>query len=164
MPNWCHNLMTVTGAADEIARFKQVCLVDNHFDFWTAYDPPPSQYFKRDETNCLELCFDTARSPPVPIWKKMGEMFPAIEFELEGCGPINSEAFRGTIRNGRLELHEEPLTWTTIDPKTDEIISGTQEEIDRMLGMYDRPAYVQSRIAAAEVKPADLEDEDDLPL
>ena len=141
MPNWVHNIMKVTGAADEIARFKQ-SLTDNHFDFWTAYDPASSQYFKRDEPDCLELCFDTAGSPPVTVWEKMGEMFPTLEFELEACEPINDEAYRGTIRRGHMELHYEPLIWETADPKTGETISGTREEIDRMLGLYDRPAPV----------------------
>src|SRR6516162_167969 len=27
MPNWCHNSMTITGSVDEIARFKQTCLL-----------------------------------------------------------------------------------------------------------------------------------------
>jgi hypothetical protein len=26
MPNWCHNYMKVTGAVEELARFKQACI------------------------------------------------------------------------------------------------------------------------------------------
>jgi hypothetical protein len=170
MPNWVHNRMKVTGAADEIARFKQLCIVDGELKFDAVISTMLQEvrddelkvsyaccsYFKQEEASCLECSFDTAWSPPVTVWKTMGEMFPTIEFELEACEPINDEAFRGTIRDGRLELHDEPLVWTTIDPKTGEEVSGTREEIDRVLG--------NSRGMVATSIKKDEEPSDDFPL
>jgi hypothetical protein len=47
--------------------------------------------------------FSTAWAAPEPIWKKIGEMFPALAFELEAISGENGDAFKGSIRNGRLE-------------------------------------------------------------
>ena len=33
MPKVVHNCMTITGAAEEIARFKQTCIIDGEMDF-----------------------------------------------------------------------------------------------------------------------------------
>lgn len=40
MPNWCQNSMKITGAAEEIARFKQTCIIDGELDF-NAVIPMP---------------------------------------------------------------------------------------------------------------------------
>lgn len=36
-----------------------------------------------EDTECLEYTFDTAWSPPIPLVKKMGEMFPKLKFTLK---------------------------------------------------------------------------------
>jgi hypothetical protein len=54
---------------------------------------------EKDEATCFECSFDTAWAPPVPVWKKMGEMFPTLDFELGGSEPINDTGFGGGIRS-----------------------------------------------------------------
>jgi Ferredoxin-like domain in Api92-like protein len=95
-----------------------------------------AQHFhaSRDEPGHYECRFDTAWSPPIPIWQKLGEMFPTLEFSLSGFEPLMDFAFRGTIRDGKLELLDVPVIWETVDPKTGKTVSGTREEIDAVLG------------------------------
>jgi len=54
------------------------------------------------ENGCVEYGFQTAWSPPIPLVKKMGEMFPELAFQLRywECGA----AFQGvlTIREGKV--------------------------------------------------------------
>ena len=38
MPNWCENNMKVTGAAEEIARFKQTCIRPDEDDDEPTFD------------------------------------------------------------------------------------------------------------------------------
>ena len=40
MPNWCVNHMKITGAAGEITRFKQTCIIDGKLDFNTIIPQP----------------------------------------------------------------------------------------------------------------------------
>jgi hypothetical protein len=190
MPNWCHNYMTIKGAAGEIARFKQTCIVNDEFDFNTVIQMPcrsilnadepmpddPNPAFVREwaardsqridrwkeaaafggdpndwaidhwgtkwnafrsyvteKSDCLECSFDTAWAPPVPIFEKLGEMFPTLDFELSGAEPMNDWGFKVSVTAGKLqELHKTPLVWKTVDPKTGETVSGTREEISRV--------------------------------
>jgi hypothetical protein len=172
MPNWCHNRMKITGAAEEIARFKQTCINGNQgVDFnavipmpaistlWNADPmpyPPTQEWIERevervarwaeatgykhpndwawdhwgtkwnardscvgkDEVNCVEYFFATAWGPPVPVWEKMGELFPTLEFELSGSEPLADFAFQGTIHAGRVELHDVPVVWKTVAEET----------------------------------------------
>jgi len=156
----------ITGAADEIIRFKQTCIINDCLDFNTIIPMPAAVQdskdavgetgrpvwdewscanwgtkwnahafcLGKDETNHLECSFETAWSPPVPIWEKMGEMFPTLVFDLSGCVAEDDLALRGTIRDGKLELHDEPLEWETVDPKTGKTVVGSREEIERVLG------------------------------
>ena len=57
-----------------------------------------------DAPGCYEFHFETAYSPPVPVWEKMAKMFPALEFSLSGGEPMMEFAFKGTIQGGKLEL------------------------------------------------------------
>src|SRR5262245_45242072 len=163
MTNWCHNYMKITGSIDEIARFKRTCIrvvsegKQAELDF-NAVTPMPyfpadddgkawydwackhwgttrnAHYFvTRDEPDSYECGFDTASSPPVPIWEKLGEMFPTLEFSLSGSEPLADFGFKGTIRDGKLDLREVPLIWKAIDPKTGKTISGTCVEVDAAL-------------------------------
>jgi hypothetical protein len=88
----------------------------------------------RDEPDRYECVFDTAWSPPIGVWEKLSEMFPALDFALSGHEPLMDFAFRGTIKDGKIELLDVPVIWETIDPKTGETISGTQEEVEAVLG------------------------------
>jgi hypothetical protein len=102
----------------------------------------------RDEPDRYHCVFDTAWSPPVGIWKKLGEMFPALDFVLSGYEPLMDFAFRGTIKTGKLELLDAPVIWETVDPKTGKIVSGTQEDVDAVLaggggGVSTRAGEVQ---------------------
>ena len=196
MPNWCHNSMTITGSVDEIARFKQTCLLAHKdgptLDFEAikpmpgifyddpgqilfpdpdapknreqvetqkafeaqaleatgaahAYDwacahwgtPGIASFFHawRDEPGRYECDFDTRWTPPLYIWEKLGEMFPALDFSVSAYEPLADFALRGTIKDGKLELLDEPVIWKTITgAKTGETVSGTLEEIGAVLG------------------------------
>ena len=76
-------------------------------------------------------------TPPVPIWEKMGKLFPALMFRLWGHEPLMDFAFRGTIRDSTLDLREVPTVWSTVDPKTGATVSGTREEIEAVLGKHE---------------------------
>jgi hypothetical protein len=88
----------------------------------------------RDEPDRYECVFNTAWSPPIGVWEKLGAMFPALDFSLNGHEPNMDFAFRGTIRGGKLELLNVPVIWETVDPKTGETISGTMEDVEAVLG------------------------------
>jgi hypothetical protein len=137
MPKVVHNCMTITGAAEEIARFKQTCIIDGEMDF-SAIMPEErnvlASSFSRtvESSDTLECYFDTAWSPPVRVWEKMGEMFPALAFELNGSCFESDLAFEGTIADGRLDLHRVPLIFSVTDPKTGETVTGTMDELEHL--------------------------------
>jgi Ferredoxin-like domain in Api92-like protein len=139
MPNWSYNSMKITGAAEEIVRFKQTCIIDGQFDFNALIPMPQEVHYspgelidgivfpawfvwaaenwgtkwnathfclEKDEANCLECSFATAWSPPVPVWEKMAEMFPALEVKLSGIVQEMDFACHGTILGGKLKMHE----------------------------------------------------------
>ena len=83
----------------------------------------------RDEPNSYECKFVTAWTPPVGIWRKLGEMFPTLDFSLSGYDLLDSWGFRGAIRDGKLELLEVPVIFETVDPKTGKTVSGTCDEV-----------------------------------
>jgi hypothetical protein len=169
MPNWCHTNMTITGAAEEIARFKQTCLPDGTFDFNAIVPMPPEidphersgnpfpawyqwccdnwgtkwnacdSVISRDEPDCLCCDFATAWCPPEPIFIKIGELFPTLKIKLNGSSVESDFAFEGGIENGKVELREVPLIWTMTHPKTGETVSGTTDELVE-LGVFDTQA------------------------
>ena len=208
MPNWCHNSMTITGSVDEIARFKQTCLLAHKdgptLDFEAikpmpgifyddpgqilfpdpdapknreqvetqkafeaqaleatgsahAYDwacahwgtPGIASFFHawRDEPGRYECDFDTRWTPPLYIWEKLGEMFPALDFSVSAYEPLADFALRGTIKDGKpeFELLDEPVIWETVDPKTGETVSGTLEEIGVDPSFGVAPAWDERR-------------------
>ena len=89
-----------------------------------------------DEPGRYKCHFDTRWTPPLYIWEKLGEMFPALDFSVSGYEPLTDFALRGTIKDGKpeFELLDEPVIWKTVDPKTGETVSGTLEEIGAVLG------------------------------
>jgi len=207
MPNWCHNSMTITGSVDEIARFKQTCLLAHKdgptLDFEAIkpmpgifYDDPGQILFPdpdapkyreqverqkafeaqaleatgsahaydwacahwgtpgipsffhawRDEPGRYECDFDTRWTPPLYIWEKLGEMFPALDFSVSAYEPLADFALRGTIKDGKLELLDEPVIWKTITgAKTGETVSGTLEEIGVDPSFGVAPAWDERR-------------------
>lgn len=149
MPNSCHNSMKITGTISEITRFKQTCIRtvsgNKHaqLDFraiipfpepWGTTSNAQDFQVTVDTPGCYEFDFFTAFTPPVPVWEKMAEMFPALEFSMCGCEPMMEFAFEGTIQGGKLELWVGPLIYTTTDPKTGETISGPPDQIEPLLG------------------------------
>ena len=146
MPNWVHNYLKATGAAEEIARFKQTCIRDGEIDFNTLIPRPagigdddPSGITGNnwacenwgtkwnacyssfgDEDDGFVYRFSTAWSVPVPVFEKLGEMFPALEFELSGSEMLNDMAYEGSIEKGRVELRKVPLIHEVTDGKTGE--------------------------------------------
>jgi hypothetical protein len=106
--------MTITGAAEEIARFKQTCIDEHGLDF-NALIPMPAEvdndehvpgsfpdwyvwscqhwgtkwnacrfHVEINEATCFKCTFDTAFAPPIPVFEKLGKMFPTLDFELSG--------------------------------------------------------------------------------
>src|SRR5262249_39727839 len=96
--------------------------ISNAWDFQAA-----------DKAGRYECSFNTKWSPPIPIWKKIGEMFPTLEIAIEGQEEMAQYAFRGSIRNGKLELRDVPVMAQAIDPKTGKAVTGTYNEIMKML-------------------------------
>ena len=88
----------------------------------------------RDEPNSYECKFVTVWTPPVGIWRKLGEMFPTLDFSLSGYDLLDSWGFRGAIRDGKLELLEVPVIFETVDPKTGKTVSGTCDEVFAVKG------------------------------
>jgi len=224
MPNWCHNSMTITGSVDEIARFKQTCLLAHKdgptLDFEAIkpmpgifYDDPGQILFPdpdapkyreqverqkafeaqaleatgsahaydwacahwgtpgipsffhawRDEPGRYECDFDTRWTPPLYIWEKLGEMFPALDFSVSAYEPLADFALRGTIKDGKLELLDEPVIWKTITgAKTGETVSGTLEEIGAVLGtdpcFLVVPAWYDGEFMIGDFRPVQQED------
>ena len=119
------------------ARWKEATGYDHPNDWatdhwgtkWDACD----FYLSVDEPTCLECSFNTAWGPPEPVWKKMGEMFPMLTFELSGCELGMDFAFRGTIQDGQLEMRDALIEWSAVDPKTGKTICGP-EELERVFG------------------------------
>jgi len=110
-----------------------------HFHDWVCEHWGTNRYpcdFEviRDEPNSYECKFVTAWTPPVGIWRKLGEMFPTLDFSLSGYELLNSWGFRGAIRDGKLELLEVPVIFETVDPKTGKTVSGTCDEVFAVKG------------------------------
>jgi hypothetical protein len=61
-------------------------------------------HVSRDEPGHYECHFDTAWAPPIPIWQHLGDLFPTLDFSLNGVEEFMDFEFRGAIRDGKLEL------------------------------------------------------------
>jgi hypothetical protein len=107
----------------------------------------------RDEPGHYEFSFDTAWSPPVPIWEKMASMFPDIECSISGMEPLMDYAFEGTIRGGRLELFDRPLIWSIVDPRTGKMFSGTRAEVEAVLDEHEGAVAVSTRVVTDDELP-----------
>jgi hypothetical protein len=81
-----------------------------------------------DEDDGFVCRFSTAWSVPVPVFEKLGEMFPALDFELDGEEILNDMAYEGSIKKGRLELRKVPFIHEVTDPKTGETKTETIAE------------------------------------
>jgi hypothetical protein len=55
-----------------------------------------------EDEECLEYHFDTAWSPPIPLVKKMGEMFPKLKFILKYWEPGMNFEGRYVMDGGKL--------------------------------------------------------------
>jgi hypothetical protein len=121
MTNMCYNSMKITGTISEITRFKQTCIrtvsenKQAQLDFRAIMWPQENYWgtsdvrVRVDAPGCYEFDFLTTYSPPVAVWEKMAEMFPALEFSLSGSGDQLEFVFEGAIRGGKLELWEVPV-------------------------------------------------------
>ena len=113
MPNWCHNSMTITGSVEEVARLKQTV------GQGTARYADDSFRVYCDEPGHYEFDFDTAWVSPVSAWNKLGEMFPALEFDVCGYDVCDDWGMEGTIKDGKLVREwEEYDLLATVDPET----------------------------------------------
>ena len=116
-----------------------------------------------DEPGRYKCHFDTRWTPPLYIWEKLGEMFPALDFFVSAYEPLADFALRGTIKDGKLELLDEPVIWKTITgAKTGETVSGTLEEIGAVLGtdpcFLVVPAWYDGEFMIGDFRPVQQED------
>ena len=113
---------------------------------WGTPGIPSFFHAWRDEPGRYECDFDTRWTPPLYIWEKLGEMFPALDFSVSAYEPLADFALRGTIKDGKLELLDEPVIWKTITgAKTGETVSGTLEEIGVDPSFGVAPAWDERR-------------------
>ena len=90
-------------------------------------------------------------------------MFPALDFSVSAYEPLADFALRGTIKDGKLELLDEPVIWKTITgAKTGETVSGTLEEIGAVLGtdpcFLVVPAWYDGEFMIGDFRPVQQED------
>jgi hypothetical protein len=64
---------------------------------------------RAEEPGRYEFTFYSAWSPPIPVFEKMGKMFPTLDFDLEMCEPGMEFAGEGTIRAGTMVFREVPF-------------------------------------------------------
>ena len=130
---------------------------------WGTPGIPSFFHAWRDEPGRYECDFDTRWTPPLYIWEKLGEMFPALDFSVSAYEPLADFALRGTIKDGKLEfeLLDEPVIWKTVDPKTGETVSGTLEEIGAVLGtdpcFLVVPAWYDGEFMIGDFRPVQQE-------
>jgi hypothetical protein len=107
----------------------------------------------RDEPGRYECDFDTRWTPPLYIWEKLGEMFPALDFSVSGYEPLADFALRGTIKDGKLEfeLLDEPGIWKAIDPKTGETALWHAGRDRRCAGRGPRHLWGRARVGRTTV-------------
>ena len=130
---------------------------------WGTPGIPSFFHAWRDEPGRYECDFDTRWTPPLFIWEKLGEMFPALDFSVSAYEPLADFALRGTIKDGKLELLDEPVIWKTITgAKTGETVSGTLEEIGAVLGtdpcFLVVPAWYDGEFMIGDFRPVQQED------
>jgi hypothetical protein len=98
MPNWCHNHMTITGPADEIARFRSTCIRPQGdsdelgFDFTAIVPIPPSINDTRGSSLIDDALLVLGR--PECGWIKSNR---TLEERMAQVGVADVEAFRAWI-------------------------------------------------------------------
>jgi hypothetical protein len=72
-----------------------------------------------EERGRYECRFETAWSPPEPVYLKLAEMFPNLRFDIDGFDDQLNFEFQATIRNGAFSIHyDDPCRegfWTGVD-------------------------------------------------
>lgn len=109
MPNWCENEIQVSGDVNELERLSKFAYLDRYHEFdFDKILPTPREYlddnrwydwrienwgtkweadcatvsFTNDEKYPLvEITFNTAWSPSIPLTIKLSEIFPLLRFE-----------------------------------------------------------------------------------
>lgn len=125
MPNWCDNILTVTGSDAELDRFMSETTGQGELDFEMILPTPPDMMDKgRDgwwdwrvsmagwgtkwsadlhdigrSPGKVEFDFHSAWSPPEGIIRQLGAMYPGLRFHLVfaegGCGFAGQIAVQG---------------------------------------------------------------------
>lgn len=104
MPNWCENMLEVSGSQKEISLFKNYLKQGkNELDFMMILPPPNNEWnydwcvdnwgtkWEPEDINAgwnPELAvfdFWTAWGPPVGIWAELARKFPNLVFEARYC-------------------------------------------------------------------------------
>jgi hypothetical protein len=107
----------VQKAQQAVARHEQTGFL-NWYDWsianWGTKRSATDFCLSKDEPTCLECFSYTAWSPPESVWKKMGEMFPTLMFELSGYEPKSPSVCRqpGAIRSFSTALASRQLCQT----------------------------------------------------
>ncbi|WP_457091133.1 hypothetical protein [Microvirga sp. P5_D2] len=114
MPNLVDNVITITGPEADIAHFLDHCFAvdeegdDPAFDF-DCIIPLPSEdecagpywgtrknaletAFMDQQPDCLLLWISTANNIPEPVYRRLGELYPALYFFVMAIEPSNGWA------------------------------------------------------------------------
>ena len=93
MPNTVYNSMKVSGVAEDIARFKQTCIIDGQFERNAhAWD-----LCLKDEADRIECIFETAWGCRF-LSGEMAEMFPSTRFR---AGRVDIQNFTFSAHHQR---------------------------------------------------------------
>jgi hypothetical protein len=114
MPNLVDNVITITGPGADIAHFLHHCFTvdeegdDPEFDFdciiplpnddecakphWGTRKNALETAFMDEQPNCLLLRIITASNIPEPVYRKLGELYPSLDFYVIAIEPCNGWA------------------------------------------------------------------------
>lgn len=126
MPNWCENILSVTGDKEALARFRKEtdcenggfsfekiiptgsnATVDDHVEAWgTKWDLGGNYEITQDSDHCIEIAFATPWSPPDKVINELIRRYPELDFSLKYFEP--GMQFAGSIegKNGVASEYE----------------------------------------------------------
>lgn len=160
MPNWCFNILAVSGSPNLLGRFKRVGLeptgekADGFFsrfskcpegedwyewdcaNWGTKWDVEVAEInLYHDKEGSIKLSFDTAWSPPLEAVMTMSRAFPELEFVLYWEEPGMNFEGRAIIGNGQqIDIIEREITSSAFVEDDD----GDLVENDNIISLEER--------------------------